>query len=269
MAVVEPTLTTTEIKHELGEVEALKVILKLGIIRTRVEATSSSRYAVLGEYRTDTGIRLDVDYVVEGKTGILTITQPSVRFGFSLDTSRFEGRYRLELELTNAVPIDLEVRVGVGETVLDLSDLHIRSLTVRGGVGRTAITLPGRGSPDVSIRGDVGEIVIEPPDDVTELSLRSLSVKGGVGSLTASLPHRGSYDVSVEAGVGEVTVEVPDDLGARVRFERPSFISKLCVSNARLNKVGTSEWQTPGYTEAAHRADVRIQAGIGRVNVVD
>ncbi len=253
------------IAQRLGEVTALRVILRLSVMRLRLGARPGSEYAATGDFWTDEEYPLGVEYAVEGATGILTIRQPRVHVGDFLSLWPLRGG-RLDLDLTNAVPIDLSVHMGVGRASLDLSGLQVRSLDLDGGVGELDVTLPERGELGVKIDGGVGRIAVALPPAPSELTLRSLHIRSGVGAVRAEVPRRGNFAIDVDTGIGEVTLELPDEMAASVVYS--GGLGRLNVPVDRFEHLSRGHWQTRGYNEAAHRATIRVNAGIGAVNVV-
>lgn len=263
----ERDVLTGEIAQSPGDITALHVRLKLGVIKTTLSAGAGNGLAASGDYRTAPDYPLQVEYTVEGRTGHLTIRQRDERDWSSGWWFEF-GAPRLNLRFTTAVPVSFDVALGIGQATFDLSDLTVESLAVDGGVGKLSITLPRRGSPDVQINGGVGQISVRRPTDTADLRPKAISVQGGVGSIDLELPGRGAYPVEVETGIGSLTVDVPDSLAALVEQRGGTFLSRLKVRRPGLTYLGDDRWQTAGYNpEAADCARIRVEAGIGSVTI--
>jgi hypothetical protein len=207
-------LTTGNITQALGDAKALDVTLQLGVTDTHLKALSGGKNAVEGTYRTDDRLRLDTTYDVRGDTGTLVIRQQSDQNNTRM-TSPFVGE--LNLGLTDRVPVDLTVEMGVGSVTLDLTGIQLSSLTVKGGVGGLSIILPTAGTFDVNLDGGVGGIEIRVPDSLAasirvDSGITAVDVRGFEGngddrwesSNFNSAANQAS--ISVHAGIGAISI---------------------------------------------------------------
>lgn len=121
--------------------------------------------------------------------------KPEVRF----DGSGFRGRLTVQqggattrvghlknewtVKLANDIALDLTVRCGAGENVLDLRDLTLRSAAVH----------MGAGSVDVDLR-------VHPKKDV------DVTIQGGVGEATVRVPKDTAVEAQASGGIGEIQV---------------------------------------------------------------
>jgi len=121
------------------------------------------------------------------------------------------------LQLTNEIPVDLNVQVGASDTKLNLAGINLSRLTVDAGVSDTTINLGGdwQESFDAEINLGVGDAKIYLPQGVGV----KLSVSKGIGSIAAKdfisqgngVYVNEAYDLSdtqinmeVNVGVGQV-----------------------------------------------------------------
>ena len=120
-----------------------------------------------------------VTYEVTGTAGLLSLVQPVDRN--NLLTSN--GIYDWEIRLGGHVPVDLELRLGLGKATLDLSRLKVSSLDMKLGSGGVEANLGGNYETDVGAH-----------------------ITGGVGNFTLRLGHRMATRVTVKGNLGKVTV---------------------------------------------------------------
>ena len=73
---------------------------------------------------------------------------------------------RLELLLTPAVPIDLQIEAGAAETTLNLETLRIPNLTLETGASQTKIVLPAHGETKAQIEGGAAGLDVVVPQNV-------------------------------------------------------------------------------------------------------
>jgi hypothetical protein len=153
----------------------------------------------------------EVQYKTSGGLGNLTIQQPGTSHTYIGDT-----KYRWDLQLSNKVPMDLEVHFGAGQARLDLGSLQLRGVEINMGVGQLDMDLRGqvKHSYNVTIHGGVGHATIRLPADAAVYA----EAHGGIGSINVhGLQKRGdswvseSWDksenrirVEVHGGIGEI-----------------------------------------------------------------
>jgi hypothetical protein len=203
---------TRPIAQELGDVNDLEVLLNLGAVDARVTSDVGDTYAVEGEYTTDERLEIQVDYSTRGNTGVLNISQENRQNGFG-------GAYvgELEIGLTDAVPMSLNVDTGVGDVELDLAGIQLESLIIDTGVGELTAMLPD-GNYEVVANTGVGSLEIDVPDDAAVL----IHYDGGIADFSpgsqfeklndndwATDGYRDAdelIEITINAGIGDVDV---------------------------------------------------------------
>ena len=158
----------------------------------------------------------DISYQVRstGRGDLQVVQDDGPRF-------RIQSNYKNEWELTfnEDIPLDLDVTLGAGESVLDLVDLNLTSFQLTIGAGTAYVDLSGDLDQDlnVSIQGGVGELtMLLPPDTNIEAV-----VHGGLGEInTQGLYQEGDefvskysgsgpvLNVSIDGGVGQLNLRV-------------------------------------------------------------
>jgi len=158
--------------------------------------------------------RPQLDYNVSEGQGRLTIRQPESFHG------RGGGRNTWDLHLSNKVPMELRVEQGAGRAKLTLGGLALSRLDLEIGAGETIVDLTGDWKNDLtaSIQGGVGRATVRLPNDV---GVRA-SAQGGIGAIHVhGLKRDGdayvneaygkspvTVKVQVEGGVGEINLEL-------------------------------------------------------------
>ena len=117
-----------------------------------------------------------VRYSTVSKRGTLVIRQPE-----GSHTMIGNTRYRWDLQLSNKIPMDLEVHFGAGQARLDVGSLQLRGVELHMGVGQADLDLrgPTKHSYDVNVHGGVGEATIRVPSDAGIYA----EAHGGIGSI--------------------------------------------------------------------------------------
>lgn len=134
--------------------------------------------------------------------------------------AHFGGRDdRWNLRFNGDVPLDLTLQMGAGQSNLQLADVNVTHLEVHMGAGEMILDLTGSRKHDLSadIHGGVGQARIRLPRDV---GVRARA-KGGIGTVNASgLTKQGdeyvnaaygksptTIDLNVEGGIGEIDLD--------------------------------------------------------------
>ncbi len=91
-------------------------------------------------------------------------------------------QWRWDLGLAGDIPIDLQVNMGAGEALLNLTGVDLTSLKVSLGVGRAEVTLPQSGSYNAQLEGAIGELVVWVPRSI------GLSITPGTALVATNYP---------------------------------------------------------------------------------
>jgi len=116
-------------------------------------------------------------------------------------------KYTWDLHLNNAVPLDVAVEMGAGNSTLNFSSIMLRNLDVQMGAGNSTVDLTGDRKQNVtaSFQGGVGEAHLKLPRDV---GVR-VTVDGGLGSVNApDFKKSGDEYVNDAYGKSAVTIDV-------------------------------------------------------------
>jgi len=199
---------------EAGGAEAVEVDVRMGAGELRLQGGASA----LMEGRFDTNYPRwipEVDYRVRDRKGELTVRQrrsTGIHFGHR----RNDWTVRLNGGLTTG----LKVRLGAGESRLDLKGMALESLDIQMGVGELDLDLGGPRTKALRARieGGVGSGTVRLPKDI---GVR-VEVNGGIGSVNArGFDKRGhtytneaygrtpaSIDLSIDAGIGSIDLRL-------------------------------------------------------------
>ncbi len=102
--------------------------------------------------------------------------------------------------------------------------------------------------------------------DLSDLLVKYLSLETGASSLRLTLPSRTeSTFVEIEAGAANLEISVPE--GVAVRFRIKEGMTALNIDRARFPNLERGIYQSANYHQAAHRAELNIEAGAASVNI--
>lgn len=122
-----------------------------------------------------------------------------------------------DMLFSNQIPYSFNINLGVGDNILNFSDMQLLDLEIKTGVGDTEIDLSNiqKSSFDVDIKSGVGNTTIIVPKDMTV----TIDAKKGIGSITyEGLEKKGSryetdvvsdecLSISINLGIGDMTIK--------------------------------------------------------------
>lgn len=159
-----------------------------------------------------------VTYDRNGSKGKVKIEQAKNKLP-NMKLGKFKNEWNLEL--SDNIPMDLEVNAGASKTDLDLKGLNLKSLDIENGVGELKVDLGGdwKHSFDTKIETGVGKTTIILPSDIG-VKIKSnkgigkanvvdfISKGNGVYVNEAYENAKETLTVDMDMGVGEVTFKL-------------------------------------------------------------
>jgi len=207
-------LVTEVISQPLEGAKQARVILDAGVAELSLSAGENPDKLIEGTVRVGKRSKLKLTYDVKGNLGRLKLRQKNRGFAF-LSFGKRDPKWNLRL--TKAVPLDLAVDTGVGQSDLDLRGMKITSLEVDTGVGQTTVTLPAKGNLRVDMNGGVGELTIRIPETLAA----RIHARSGIGSVDVSGPFKkeggdwmsdnyatasDKVDLDISGGIGTIDI---------------------------------------------------------------
>jgi len=205
---------STDSKIEIGGAESTKVLIAVGVGKLSVTGGAEALLDARFEYNIPDW-KPEVSYAVKEGFGRLTVEQPATVVGATWPSN---VRYEWNLKLSDKVPMDLEVEMGVGKMDIDTRRMNLRHLKVDAGVGEGRIDLSGATAElTADVKAGIGMLKLLLPSDV---GVR-VEAEGGIGHVRAKgLTSDGeawtndawgkskvSIRVNVQGGIGEVEIE--------------------------------------------------------------
>lgn len=194
-------VSTETTRVALGAAEELDATIRMGVGLLKLRAGEpSSTTALDGTFDfAPAEWEPEVTYSVEGTRGVLYVGQPDVGVGPSF--GRSENTWTLEV--APGVPTSLSLKLGVGESDVDLRGIDLTDLEVITGVGEATIDLSGERTEDLTARieAGVGEVTVSVPSDV---GVRIIGGEDGLGELDADgfRAERGDLTNAAWSGTG-------------------------------------------------------------------
>jgi len=220
---------------ELGAAESAAVEIAMGVGELSVSGGASELMEAEFTFNI-ADWEPEVDYAVSGTDGRLTISQPDDDFSGIPDDNI---RYEWDLQFNDAVPLDLQIGLGAGDSDIDLQSLAVQSLELNTGAGDVTVLLGGSPLTNANIEAGVGEIMLDLNGD-----------------------WQNDATISVEAGVGDLAVVVPNDVGVIVDAD-------LGVGNVDADgfRIQGGSYTNDAYEDSAITISVDINGGIGQITL--
>ncbi|MDR0787669.1 MAG: hypothetical protein LBG44_07360 [Gemmatimonadota bacterium] len=193
--------------------------------------------------------------------GTLHLGVPSVR-----DRERRNSREGSSalIALTRTVPLDLDLKFGLGRADIELGGLSLRNLSLSTGASETTVSF-GSANPlmaeAVRITAGAAELTVH---NLGNARARMIRFKGGMGSTV--LDFGGDWvqnaNASIEMGVGSVTIRLPRALG--VQIHRSSVLSSFSAPEMEQkdNSYFSANWNT-----TSTQLTIDLSAALGSVTV--
>ena len=214
----DPGYETRTERVNAGSATALEVEIDMGAGQLDVSGGAAGAMDATFEYGP-AALDPHVDYAVDAGTGRLSVRTPN-----KVELRPFRDmHYVWDVALTDDLPLELAVRMGAGESDLDLRGTDLRRLSLDLGAGDATIDLSGDWAHDIDVRvaAGAGELTVRVPAGV---GVRVRGHKDGIGEFTAdgfrtdgNALVNDAYDdadvrfeLTLSRGVGSVNVETID-----------------------------------------------------------
>lgn len=162
----------------------------------------------------------------------------------------------LAIDGTSHVGDFLDAGRDAWDLTLPTSEIDALSLVVF--AGRAQVDLPDARINDLALTVNAAEIVV----DASTASVADMSAVVNAGSLSIRLPANSNLVGSLRVGAGELQVCTPPGVGLRVTTRGTA--KQVTVDGLHQTE---SEWQSPDYASAAHRADLSVSVNFGNVQI--
>ncbi len=247
MGFVPSTSATTDVFTEpLGNAETAQIHLDLSLGETKITALEDSTNLLDAEI-THLG---ELDFSVSGEQEkIIRLSEREHNLGIDWLDIFEDQNLHWDVALSPAIPLNVSIDGGVGESNLDFSQLEIINLSIDSGVGDMTIILPATGSKyTVDVQVGVGRVELRLDDDIDAV----IDIEGGVGDTIIVIPPGVGVMLTGEIGVGNINV--------------PGSYSHTSTDEDRV--VGESGvWESPNNDDAAHSVTITFNGGVGNLTL--
>lgn len=193
-------LTEESVNQPLEGIIQAEIIINPALGELNIGKNQDPRVLIQGSLNFHKSLRVYSDYQVRGLTGTYKIESQSIGV---IPSGQFWG---WDLDLTDSIPLDVDLSMGVGEMNVDLSELVLTRLDVSQAVGKVAVALPEREDYKADLSQAVGSIEVVVPESAgvrIEISRAITSL-----SMPSTFERRGDYYYSPNYDQAETKIEL-------------------------------------------------------------
>ena len=173
---------------------------------------------------------------------------------------------RLDLSLSPATPLALELSFGAGTGDVELGGLSLSSVAVKGGASEAIIKVsqpnPGHCT---SFTLEVGAIDLK-TEKLGNARCEHLELKGAAGDVTLDLtgqwPQGATSQVDVSVGFGSITLRLPQGVGVEADVQR--FL--VSFDRSGLLRRG-SNYYSANWDTAKTKIELNLKAAMGDIQI--
>lgn len=216
----------------------------------------------------------DVNYEVIGSEGRLTIYFDDEKSKQKGEEKRFTGLSSLDhlyenecrLKLSQEIPINLNIDLGVVKGNLNLGGLQLEEIKLSSGVSKTSVYFD-ESNPIVlkyfDVDAGVGVLKIH---NLGNANFESFKFEGGIGDYVLDFSGN-QYDdskVDIDVGLGKLKLYLPQYTGVRMKVDK----SFLCSFD--INDIYKKDdfYYNENWGKTNSNMDMNIETGIGNISVV-
>lgn len=167
-----------EIQQSLDGATRADVKIETGAGDVQIGAMDLAGILVQGSVPIEASQRIESSYSISNGVGVYLLRESgSTSFIPGANTGSLEW----DLNMTEAIPLDLALSLGAGNLEADLSTLQLDQLSMKTGVGNSKVSLPAQDGLEANIEGAIGQIQVVVPAGVgiqlqTDTALVSLQL---------------------------------------------------------------------------------------------
>ncbi len=198
-----------------------------------------------------------VDYRVNNGVGKLDVTMARTQ---SLRWPTGNVISEWDLQLSNEVPLALNMSLGLGDSQIDLSDLTLTELDIESGAGRVNVNVGEQQMDRVRVRAGLGDTALK----FAGGSIDRFDFEGGAGSVSVDLTGDWTSDLNaqIRGGLGSIDLMIPSDVGVRIEVNKG-----LGDVDANGLRVDDNVYTNDLYGSSDVTLEIELNQGAGDINI--
>ena len=209
---------------------------------------------------------MDAIHQYDANTRRLRLGLDKANVGFkSLKGGKGDRGGSMSLELSPAVPLDLDVAVGAAEADLELGGMKVRSLAIKTGMAGANVSFgEPNGVPLDRLKLDVGMGAVE-LTDLGNAHVGEISIHGALGGVSLDFGSEMTRDVKVDAtlALGGLQVSVPEDVGVMFQGDLKAAKFEPRIAFTRMGDA----WYSSNWKDASHKVTIVGTSTLANVTV--
>jgi hypothetical protein len=184
----------------------------------------------------------------------------------SFSFSGLEGGHWM-VKLTDALPLSLDLELGLGEGRFNFSGLHIKDLNLSAGASDVSVAFdePNQSSiENLNIESGLSKFTAR---NLCNANFKHLHFQGGVGSYTLDFGGKleSEVDVDIDVGLGLVTLTIPRDVGVKVIHQENWMSNVNCDSD--FTSASENELTSTNYYTVDGKMNIHVDSGLGSIKI--
>ena len=239
--------------------------LSFGVGRLTIAPGSNADIAVIDIDRDISRVRETFDYETRGGTSYVTLESRPRKSVHNLDSEH----NRWEMTLSNRYPTEARFELGACEADIELGGIPLTELKVETGAAGTTLSFSEPNPKRMrELRVEAGAASVKLLN-LGNARFDFMKFEGGAGAF--DLDFRGQYEgeceVSVEVGVSSADIILPEGVAVRIETDEDNWFSSVDIQKRKLSRVEDGVYESKDYEEAKDRILLRIEVGLGSVDV--
>jgi hypothetical protein len=262
------TVAATDVTHKSESIEGkgAKTIvanISYGAGKLSIDPSGMTQPAKLDVMYTSDRRDYDLDYEVKQEVGYLTFKNRDQEI-HEIDSKN----NHLDVVLSTHYPTELKLEVGACDAAVDLGGIRLTQLSLEIGAASGDIDFsepnPERMS-DLKIEAGAASVGLT---NLGNANFERLKFEGGAGKFDIDL--RGKYTgesyVDLEIGLGKANIILPEEIPVRIKTN-DNWFSSVDLHSRKLEKIDDGLYQSVGFDDAKIRLDIKLEVGMGSVDV--
>ena len=199
-----------------------------------------------------------VNYTVQNGVGELVIGSAGERVN-TIPIGQVVSEW--DLQFNDAVPLALDLNLGLGNSDINLRDLNLTALEIEAGAGRVQVDVGQQELDRLRFDAGLGEVDVS----LGGGRLDTLDFNAGAGNVTIDLTGDWQSDLAarINGALGEITLILPTAVGVRIEVDQGLGSINAVGLQAEADNVYVND----GYGTAAVTLEIAIEQAAGDVNL--
>lgn len=205
------------LSYPIGVAKRAEIHLSPAVGVVRLTSFGSTTELMAGSTWVGGGMQVVKDFSAQGENAVLNIHAEGA--GVFFPTFGPPGQATWDLQLSPALPADLTIDLGAGQSIVDLRGTKVYDLRISQGIGQTVVYLPRNGVVKANLSSAIGEMVVVIPPGVaarihTGTAIVARNIPGSFirdGDNYTSPDYAGAtdkVDLGLSLAIGSVSVRV-------------------------------------------------------------